>query len=59
MCVGGGEAGALGHQHCNAFCGASIVTLFAAQHCSSLCLQSEGGEGCGDSIAPERGSYLG
>ena len=38
--MGGGEAGALGR---------SIVTLFAAQHCSSLCSQSEGGEGCGDS----------
>ena len=25
MCVGGGEAGALGRQHCNAFCGDSIV----------------------------------
>ena len=44
---------------CNAFCGDSIVTLFAAQHCSSLCSQSEGGEGWGDSIAPVRGSYLG
>ena len=32
--------------------GASIVTFFGAQHCSSLCLQSEGGEGCGE--RPER-----
>ena len=40
MCVGGGRL-ALGDD--------SIVTLFGAQHCSSLCLQSEGGEGCGDS----------
>ena len=50
MCVGGGRL-ALGDD--------SIVTLFGAQHCSSLCLQSEGDEGCGDSIAPVRGSYLG
>ena len=49
MC-GRGETGALGRW---------IVTLFAAQYCSSLCSQSEGGEGWGDSIAPERGSYLG
>ena len=27
--MGGGEAGALGHQHCNAFCGASTVAHFA------------------------------
>ena len=53
---GGWRFGAL---DCNALGGDSIVTLFAAQHCSSLCLQSEGGEGCGDSIAPVRGSYLG
>ena len=26
-----------------AYCGASIVVQFAAQHCSSLCSQSEGG----------------
>ena len=45
----GGGAGAWRRQHCNVFCGDSIVTLFAAQHCSSLCSQSEGGEGCGDS----------
>ena len=38
-----------GAQHCNAFWGDSIVTLFAAQHCSSLCSQSEGREGWGDS----------
>jgi len=29
--------------------GASIVTFFGAQRCSSLCSQSEGREGCGDS----------
>ena len=29
--------------------GRSIVTRFGAQYCSSLCSQSEGGEGCGDS----------
>ena len=57
--MGDGEAGALGRwivtlfaaQHCNAFCGASIVAHFARK--------VRGGEGCGDSFAPERGSYLG
>ena len=39
--MGDGEAGALGR---------SIVTRFGAQHCSSLCSQSEGDEGWGDSI---------
>mgnify|MGYP001271499597 CR=1 FL=1 len=29
----------------------SIVTNSAAQHCSSLCLQSEGDEDCGEPIA--------
>ena len=32
----------LRRQRCSSICGASIVANFAAQHCSSLCLQSEG-----------------
>ena len=39
--MGGGEAGALRRQHCNAFCGDSIVAHFARK--------VRGGEGWGDS----------
>ena len=39
--------------------GAPLLEMCIRDSCSSLCSQSEGREGWGDSFAPERGSYLG